>query len=54
MPDVVWPLVGTILRSHVYERAKAKGWKTITMQCGHDVMLICRGADEHTTGVAER
>ena len=22
-----------------YERAKAKGWKTITMQCGHDVML---------------
>jgi pimeloyl-ACP methyl ester carboxylesterase len=22
-----------------YERAKAKGWKTLTMACGHDVML---------------
>ena len=22
-----------------YERAKAKGWKTVTMECGHDVML---------------
>jgi pimeloyl-ACP methyl ester carboxylesterase len=22
-----------------YERAKAKGWKTLTMPCGHDVML---------------
>ncbi len=22
-----------------YERAKAKGWKTLTMDCGHDVML---------------
>jgi hypothetical protein len=22
-----------------YERAKAKGWKTLTMRCGHDVML---------------
>ena len=22
-----------------YERAKAKGWKTLTMTCGHDVML---------------
>jgi pimeloyl-ACP methyl ester carboxylesterase len=22
-----------------YDRAKAKGWKTLTMSCGHDVML---------------
>lgn len=22
-----------------YEQAKAKGWKTLTMSCGHDVML---------------
>jgi hypothetical protein len=22
-----------------YEKAKAKGWKTITVPCGHDVML---------------
>ena len=22
-----------------YEKAKAKGWKTLTMSCGHDVML---------------
>jgi pimeloyl-ACP methyl ester carboxylesterase len=22
-----------------YERAKAKGWKTLSVQCGHDVML---------------
>jgi pimeloyl-ACP methyl ester carboxylesterase len=22
-----------------YEKAKAKGWKTITIECGHDVML---------------
>jgi len=22
-----------------YEKAKAKGWKTVTMACGHDVML---------------
>ena len=22
-----------------YERAKATGWKTLTMSCGHDVML---------------
>jgi hypothetical protein len=22
-----------------YDRAKAKGWKTRTMDCGHDVML---------------
>jgi pimeloyl-ACP methyl ester carboxylesterase len=22
-----------------YEKAKAKGWKTLTMECGHDVML---------------
>jgi pimeloyl-ACP methyl ester carboxylesterase len=22
-----------------YEKAKAKGWKTLTMACGHDVML---------------
>lgn len=22
-----------------YDRAKAKGWKTVTMACGHDVML---------------
>ena len=22
-----------------YERAKAKGWKTVTIDCGHDVML---------------
>jgi pimeloyl-ACP methyl ester carboxylesterase len=22
-----------------YEKAKAKGWKTVTMECGHDVML---------------
>jgi pimeloyl-ACP methyl ester carboxylesterase len=22
-----------------YDRAKAKGWKTLTMDCGHDVML---------------
>lgn len=22
-----------------YEKAKAKGWKTITVECGHDVML---------------
>jgi pimeloyl-ACP methyl ester carboxylesterase len=22
-----------------YERAKAKGWKTLAVQCGHDVML---------------
>ena len=22
-----------------YERAKARGWKTLTMPCGHDVML---------------
>jgi hypothetical protein len=22
-----------------YEKAKAKGWKTRTMSCGHDVML---------------
>ena len=25
--------------SPFYERAKAKGWKTLTMSCGHDVML---------------
>jgi pimeloyl-ACP methyl ester carboxylesterase len=24
---------------HFYERAKAKGWKTVEMACGHDVML---------------
>jgi pimeloyl-ACP methyl ester carboxylesterase len=24
---------------HFYELAKAKGWKTLTMACGHDVML---------------
>jgi pimeloyl-ACP methyl ester carboxylesterase len=23
----------------LYERAKAKGWKTLAVQCGHDVML---------------
>src|SRR5262249_16335671 len=22
-----------------YEKAKAKGWKTVTVECGHDVML---------------
>jgi hypothetical protein len=22
-----------------YEKAKAKGWKTLTLTCGHDVML---------------
>ena len=22
-----------------YERARTKGWKTLTMPCGHDVML---------------
>ena len=22
-----------------YEKAKARGWKTTTVQCGHDVML---------------
>jgi hypothetical protein len=22
-----------------YEKAKAKGWKTLTIGCGHDVML---------------
>jgi hypothetical protein len=22
-----------------YEKAKARGWKTITIECGHDVML---------------
>jgi hypothetical protein len=22
-----------------YEQAKAKGWKTLTRSCGHDVML---------------
>jgi hypothetical protein len=22
-----------------YEKANAKGWKTITIECGHDVML---------------
>jgi hypothetical protein len=22
-----------------YERAKAKGWKTLSLACGHDVML---------------
>lgn len=22
-----------------YEKAKARGWKTLTMECGHDVML---------------
>src|SRR5262249_58973637 len=22
-----------------YEEAKAKGWKTVTIECGHDVML---------------
>jgi hypothetical protein len=22
-----------------YERAKARGWRTVTMDCGHDVML---------------
>jgi hypothetical protein len=22
-----------------YERAKAKGWKTLSVACGHDVML---------------
>jgi pimeloyl-ACP methyl ester carboxylesterase len=26
-----------------YERAKAKGWKTLTMACGHDVMLDMPG-----------
>jgi pimeloyl-ACP methyl ester carboxylesterase len=25
--------------SQFYEKAKAKGWKTITIECGHDVML---------------
>ena len=24
---------------HFCERAKTKGWKTVTMECGHDVML---------------
>jgi hypothetical protein len=22
-----------------YEKAKAKGWRTMTIECGHDVML---------------
>ena len=26
-----------------YERARAKGWKTLTMACGHDVMLDTPG-----------
>jgi len=24
---------------HFYDQAKAKGWRTVTMECGHDVML---------------
>jgi pimeloyl-ACP methyl ester carboxylesterase len=24
---------------HFYDQAKAKGWRTVTMDCGHDVML---------------
>jgi len=38
-----------------YERAQAKGWKTITMQCGHDVMLdLPEELTNILLGVAER
>ena len=34
-----------------YDRAKAKGWNTLTMSCGHDVML---DRPEELTGVLLR